>query len=98
MNANVTADDAVIDAPGASGRFNFRSERLLWGLAAIGLSALIAIACFRGIPQLISLETTINDQNASDSVRTLPPLVFGVNKKCCIVTRKDPKIDFPGCQ
>ncbi|MEL7462893.1 MAG: adenylate/guanylate cyclase domain-containing protein [Pseudomonadota bacterium] len=64
MNANVTADEmtaGATDASGSGGRTNFRSERILWGLAAIALSALIAIACFRGVPQLSSLETTIND-------------------------------------
>ncbi|MEL6794788.1 MAG: CHASE2 domain-containing protein, partial [Pseudomonadota bacterium] len=58
----MTADDAIVGEAGAGARVNFRSERILWGLAAIALAALIAIASFRGIPQLISLETTINDQ------------------------------------
>lgn len=62
MNANVTTDDADVGSPAASSWFAIRSERLLWGIAAVALAALVSISAFRGIPQLISLETTINDQ------------------------------------
>ena len=62
MNANATADEALAEAPSSGGWLNLRSERLLWGLAAVIVAATVAISLFRGIPQLISLETTINDQ------------------------------------
>ena len=63
MNANVTADGGDVAAqPSSGGWLNLRSERLIWGAAAVLIATLLSISAFRGIPPLASLETTINDQ------------------------------------
>ncbi|MEM7525835.1 MAG: CHASE2 domain-containing protein, partial [Pseudomonadota bacterium] len=58
MTANISYEDVGAEA-GPTGRL--WSERLLWGVAATLLSAVMSISLFTGVAQLAALETEAND-------------------------------------
>ncbi|MEM7546094.1 MAG: adenylate/guanylate cyclase domain-containing protein [Pseudomonadota bacterium] len=62
MAANMTSEDGSGGTKSRSAGFSGASERALWGIAAMALGIFVAIGLFRGVSQLATLETRINDQ------------------------------------